>query len=214
MPEHIVRVRPIAAIWIVGAERPLWLDLPMLVGYDSLNITNGLLMSGNSRLVIAKGQCQPYVRTGSLAWRHLEMYSWEERLDTAILNNDIAAINRLLHASQALRKLDKIFMRPVTGKAKRNGRLHIAAYSNSVEAARLLIQYGEDVNSRNGVGDTPLHVAARHNAWETADLLISSGAQARVSNDKSKTPVDIALSCGNYNLAELLVLAVKQSTYG
>jgi hypothetical protein len=142
------------------------------------------------------------------------MYSWEDRLDIAILNNDIEAINKLLHASYAYRKLDKIFMHSGMGETARNGRLHIAAYSNSVEAARLLIKHGENVNSRNGVGDTPLHVAARYNSWETADLLISSGAETRIRNNNSKTPTDIALSCENYNLAELLMLAMRQSTYG
>lgn len=142
------------------------------------------------------------------------MYSWEDRLNIAILNNDIAAMNRLLSASQVYRKLEKVFMHSDTGEEKRNGRLHIAAYSNSVDAARLLIQYGEDVNAKNSVGDTPLHVAARYNAWETADLLISNGAEAQAINKRSQTPIDIALGCGNYNLAELLMLTEKQSMYG
>ncbi|MCE5324560.1 ankyrin repeat domain-containing protein [bacterium] len=142
------------------------------------------------------------------------MYSWSERLDIAILNNDIANINRLLHASQAYKTLDKVFIHSGPRKARHNGRLHIAAYSNSVKAAQILIQYGEDVNSRNCIGDTPLHVAARYNAWETADLLISCGAEVDIQNKDSQTPMDIALSCGNHHLAELLMLVQRQSMYG
>lgn len=142
------------------------------------------------------------------------VFSWEDRMNIAILDNDVAGVDRLLHTPYACRKLYHIFIHSRLRRPKRNGRLHIAAYSNSVEAARLLIKHGEDIDSRNGVGDTPLHVAARYNAWETADLLISCGAQIRIQNDNSKTPMDIALSCGNYNLAELLMLAMRQSTYG
>jgi ankyrin repeat protein len=90
--------------------------------------------------------------------------------------------------------------------------LHLAAYSNSVDAARVLIDDGERVNSTNGAGETPLHVAARYNAWETADLLIARGARIHVPNQAGETPHDVAVDNGNLRLAELLRLAPEQPT--
>lgn len=138
------------------------------------------------------------------------MFSWEDKLNKAVLNNDTANVKKLLRITRIYGKLCSVFCRNEAERLRRNSLLHLAAYSNSVEVARLLIDRGENVNFANGVGDTPLHTAARYNAWETADLLISSGADIHSVNYADQTPFDIAYNCCNYNVSDLLELAEKQ----
>ncbi|MCE5197596.1 MAG: ankyrin repeat domain-containing protein [Armatimonadota bacterium] len=123
------------------------------------------------------------------------MFFQEDKLIKAILDDDLASARKQFR---------------IPGGRKENNLLHLAAYSNSVRVARFLIDSGEEVNSVNGIGDTPLHVAARYNAWETADLLLSCGARIHSPNHAGQTPLDIAVSSGNSKLAELLRLAAKQ----
>lgn len=131
------------------------------------------------------------------------MFSRGDRLIIAILNDDEAETMRLLATSDAYR---------ITNCATEPSfPLHLSACSNSTRVARLLIDNGESVNRRNGVGDTPLHVAARYNAWETADLLIDRGARMNVRNHAAQTPHDIAVANGNYNVADLLKVANRST---
>lgn len=133
----------------------------------------------------------------------------EDKLIRAILDDDIASAKKLLCVSGVRRKMGYVFSLLRLGRRRRSSLLHLAAYANSVEIARLLIDNGEGVNSANGTGDTPLHVAARYNAWETADLLIYCGARIHIPNHADQTPRDVAVSCGNSNVAELLELVAS-----
>ena len=127
------------------------------------------------------------------------------------MDDDVANTKKLLRKSGVRSAIERVFSRFCSGRSNNSCLLHLAAYSNSVEVARLLIQSGGDVNLQNGVGDTPLHVAARYNAWETADLLISCGAELHISNHAAQTPLYIAIGSGNSNLAELLRLTAKHA---
>jgi ankyrin repeat protein len=138
------------------------------------------------------------------------MFSREERLIRAVLDDDAAGMRRLL-GRPGIKAMDRKFLRFHADGAGRVCLLHLAAYSNSDDVARLLIDNGEGVNSLNDVGDTPLHVAARYNAWETADLLISRGADLQIPNLAAQTPYDIAVESGNANLVELLRLAAQRT---
>lgn len=139
------------------------------------------------------------------------VFSREEKLIKAVMDNDVANTKRLLRKSGVRSRIECVFSRFCSDRPNNSSLLHLAAYSNSVEVARLLIQGGGEVNLQNGVGDTSLHVAARYNAWETADLLISCGAELHISNHAAQTPLDIAIDNGNLNLAELLILAAKHA---
>jgi ankyrin repeat protein len=138
------------------------------------------------------------------------MLSGEEELNKAILNDDAARVAELLNKSFCGIRWRSIFRCLRLSKPGQNSLLHLAAYSNSVNAARLLIENGEDINYRNGVGDTPLHIAAYYNAWETADLLISRGAHIDIINAAGFTPLDAALNHSNHKLAELLKITAKR----
>ena len=54
--------------------------------------------------------------------------------------------------------------------------LVVAAGNNAPDVARLLIDLGADIESKNNPGDTPLHWAAAKNSLDVARLLIQSGA--------------------------------------
>jgi ankyrin repeat protein len=54
--------------------------------------------------------------------------------------------------------------------------LHLAARRNDLEAARLLIEAGINIDQHGDLGRTPLHEAASHGHQEMVLLLIESGA--------------------------------------
>ena len=67
--------------------------------------------------------------------------------------------------------------------------LHLAVEVNSVNAARLLISKGANVNAKDGSGDTPLHFAAKQNRFGIAKLLIDNGAIIEARGVGGATPL-------------------------
>lgn len=146
----------------------------------------------------------------------LHMYTIEDMLDVAVLNDNIMNVKLLLPLWDAhkvirasLRKLRLLRCEPC-----RNDLLHIAAYSNSIKVIRLLLDLGSDFDSRNSVGDTPLHIAARYGSWEVADLLISYGAKLDIPNLNRMLPIDVANQSGNTKVVELFRLTYKINDSG
>jgi ankyrin repeat protein len=71
--------------------------------------------------------------------------------------------------------------------------LHRAAWKGHLEAARVLIAAGADVNAQDRqphYGGTPLHTAAHGNQRSVADLLIAHGADVAARNAAGRTPLD------------------------
>ena len=54
--------------------------------------------------------------------------------------------------------------------------LHTAAWENSLDVARDLIDLGADIEAKEDEGGTPLHTAAQRNSLDVARLLIEKGA--------------------------------------
>ncbi|TDI24476.1 MAG: hypothetical protein E2P06_07045 [Acidobacteria bacterium] len=73
----------------------------------------------------------------------------------------------------------------------------------SLEAARLAVELGVDVNAANHRGDTPLHDAARLGYNSIIQLLADHGADVNVQNTREQTPLSLAEArqplTGNYN---------------
>ena len=72
------------------------------------------------------------------------------------------------------------------------------------EIAEFLIANGADVNAETLYELTPLHLAATHGRKEIAELLIRQGADVNAQNEKGKTPLDSAIGDKQTEVADLL----------
>ncbi len=67
--------------------------------------------------------------------------------------------------------------------------VHQAAKYNAVEALRLLVEQGGDVNARAKRGETPLHLAAAFGALEAVKTLLEKGAEVDPKEATGVTPI-------------------------
>lgn len=79
--------------------------------------------------------------------------------------------------------------------------LMVAAREGKVETAKLLLEWGADVNARSAIGRSALHVAA--DAWwkedvQMVEVLLEAGADPIARDASGRTPLDCADS-RNYN---------------
>jgi ankyrin repeat protein len=108
---------------------------------------------------------------------------------TAIRNNDLAAV--------------KTVDVQITDR-RGNTPLQYAAAFGSVEAMRILLDRGADVNARNGFDATPLIWAASYPA--KARLLIERGADVNAKSRQLRTPLMVAAACdGCSDIVKLLL---------
>ncbi|XP_019723852.1 protein phosphatase 1 regulatory subunit 27 [Hippocampus comes] len=69
--------------------------------------------------------------------------------------------------------------------------LHEAVLAGNLEAVKLLLKYGADVNQRDEDGWTPLHMACSDGFPEIASYLLSLGANTEAENESGEKPVDL-----------------------
>lgn len=80
------------------------------------------------------------------------------------------------------------------------------AADNAQNTARLLIQKGANVNTRNDHGITPLHVSASSGASSIAAMLIAGGANVNAKDNNGLTPLHkLFYSRPEKDIAELLI---------
>ena len=65
-----------------------------------------------------------------------------------------------------------------------------------VEAIRICLEKGGDVNAANDRGDTPMHAAAQRGADQIVQFLADHGARLDIKNKSGRTPLDLALGIG------------------
>ena len=72
--------------------------------------------------------------------------------------------------------------------------LHLAAFFGHIDAARVLLDAGADVNavSQNSLANTPLHAATAGKHSDVAILLLANGANAFAVDAGGYTPIQIA----------------------
>jgi ankyrin repeat protein len=68
--------------------------------------------------------------------------------------------------------------------------------ADPLEAIKLFLQAGADINGVNIVGNTAMHYAAQTGANRIVEFLATSGAKLDVKNKDGKTPLDMALAPG------------------
>jgi cytohesin len=69
--------------------------------------------------------------------------------------------------------------------------IHMAAANNRINVMRVLLEYGVDINSKDGFGDTSLHHAAYNKDLLMYSFLLMNGADDNERNDSNKLPIDI-----------------------
>jgi len=68
--------------------------------------------------------------------------------------------------------------------------------ASTIEAIKLCVQLGLDVNAFNASGQTALHIAAARGDDEVVELLAENGAMLDLQDKQRRTPVDVALGVG------------------
>ena len=103
----------------------------------------------------------------------------------------------------------------VVASASGDSPLTKAVKSNDVQAVRVLVKSGTDVNVRSGDGSTPLLWAA-HNCSTSRSraLLIAAKAAVDAANDFGITPLLEASSIGDAAMVELLLQSGANPNHG
>jgi uncharacterized protein len=83
--------------------------------------------------------------------------------------------------------------------------LHSAAAARNLVAARLLLEHGAPVNSRQQAGWVPIHAAAQNGDRPMVELLLKHHADPKIANDAGQTPAMVATEKGHVEIATLLV---------
>ena len=86
-----------------------------------------------------------------------------------------------------------------------DGPLATAVKAGNLQAVRVLIKSGADVNARSGDGSSPLLWAAHRSNIEIARALVAAGAAVDVANDFGVTPLLHASRIGDAAMVELLL---------
>ena len=96
----------------------------------------------------------------------------------------------------------------IDGQAPINGPALIdAARRADVDAIRVLLAEGADVNARYGDGTTALHWAAHLDSEDLVTLLITSGADVNTADDHGVTALSLAALNGSVALVQTLLEA-------
>jgi len=118
-------------------------------------------------------------------------------LMTAISKNDTSKMESLIAGGARLNG-DGIHVSP----------LYWAVNENKVEAVRILLNHGADVNKGNPSGTkndwTPMHLAVKNGNTEIVKLLIDKGANLNLLNPLKQTPLMIAQENGSTIIINML----------
>jgi hypothetical protein len=82
--------------------------------------------------------------------------------------------------------------------------LHIAAFNDRLDVAKLLLADKADVNAKAKNGSTPLHLAAAKGNKDMVELLVASKADVNALDNEGWSPAHSAITWGHQDVADLL----------
>ncbi|XP_066253307.1 serine/threonine-protein phosphatase 6 regulatory ankyrin repeat subunit B isoform X8 [Euwallacea similis] len=91
--------------------------------------------------------------------------------------------------------------------------LHLAVRRKDIDMVRILVDYGTNVDIRNGDGQTPLHIAAAEGDEVLVKYFYGVRASASVTDNQDRTPMHLAAENGHANIIELLADKFKASIF-
>ncbi|XP_055644880.1 serine/threonine-protein phosphatase 6 regulatory ankyrin repeat subunit B isoform X8 [Toxorhynchites rutilus septentrionalis] len=91
--------------------------------------------------------------------------------------------------------------------------LHLAARRKDVEMARILIDYGANVDLQNGEGQTALHIAAAEGDEAMVKYFYTVRASASIIDNQDRTPMHLAAENGHASIIEILADKFRASIY-
>ena len=68
--------------------------------------------------------------------------------------------------------------------------------ASTIEAIKLCVQQGLDINAFNAAGQTALHIAAARGDNDVVKVLAANGAMLDLEDKQHRTPLDLALGVG------------------
>lgn len=119
-----------------------------------------------------------------------------DKLNRALIANDLAAVNKMLDANK-----DLVNRRDDIGR----GPLHVAVSESRIEIVELLLSRGAMVNTCDDVtGASPLLKAVARKRPSIVELLLRSGADVSLRNSSDQSAFDLAKTMGDDEIIELL----------
>lgn len=82
--------------------------------------------------------------------------------------------------------------------------LFYAAIKDKIGLAKYLLDRGDDIESRNGDGATPLHIAAAFDSLKVATLLLDRGADINTGDENQYTPLYYTWANDSFQVENLL----------
>jgi uncharacterized protein DUF1566/ankyrin repeat protein len=82
--------------------------------------------------------------------------------------------------------------------------LHIAAFNDRLDVAKLLLADKADVNAKAKNGSTPLHLAAAKGSKDMVELLLANKADVNAVDNEGWSPVHSAITWEHKDIADLL----------
>ncbi|KAH9073545.1 hypothetical protein EDB83DRAFT_81769 [Lactarius deliciosus] len=98
-----------------------------------------------------------------------------------------------------------LYYAALCGFHKTGTALHSASAEGQVEAVRLLLKYGADVDARGIVGQSPLQLASQEGHPNVVRCLLDHGADAEFRSDIRMTPLTIAATWGTLEIVRVLL---------
>ena len=79
-------------------------------------------------------------------------------------------------------------------------------FEGNVQAVKILLENGSQINTTDNGGWTSLHCAARKGHLEVVKILLENGADRDVNNEDKKTALDLAVERGYDEISECLLI--------